>query len=403
MRRAIGILLLAAVVVALAWAISLLHGQLDLEAAGYSLETPTPVALAALAVVFVVLYALVRALGALWRLPRTWRQWRARRHRAQGDAAVTEALVALAAGDRSGARRAADRARRLLGETPQTLLLVAESARLAERDTEAEAVFDRLAARKDAAFLGLRGKFRLALARKDFAAAAALARQAEAARPGGAWLREERTTLALQTGDWAGALALADGIAARAALATAAANAAQDPPAALRLAEQAWKSDPTLAPAALAYANRLRAIGRERRALAVVRRSWTAAPHPDLAAFVLARAGDGIKQYQAAQTLTAANPAHAESRLLLARTALAAGLPGEARRHAEAAREAGMGDRRLWMLLAEIEGEGEAGQTALRHALVAAQDAAWRCTNCHTPKPDWQPVCPACGTVGGLR
>ena len=403
MRRAIGILLLAAIVVALAWAISLLHGELSLEAAGYSVETPTPVALTVLAAVFAVLYVLVRLIGAIWRLPRTWRQWRARRHRALGDAAVTQALVALAAGDRTGARRASDRARRLLGETPQTLLLVAESARLADRDTEAESVFDQLAARKDAAFLGLRGKFRLAMAREDFAAAAALARKAEAARPGGTWLREDRTTLALRTRDWAGALALADGTAPRAALATAAANASQDPPSALRLAEQAWKTDPTLAPAALAYATRLRGVGKERRALAVIRQSWTAAPHADLAAFVLARAGDGIKQYQAAQQLTAANPTHPESRLLLARTALSAGLPGEARRHAEAAREAGVDDRRLWLLLAEIEGQGEAGQNALRHALVAAPDAAWRCTNCHTAQVDWQPVCPACGTVGGLR
>ena len=45
---------------------------------------------------------------------------------------------------------------------------------------------------------------------------------------------------------------------------------------------------------------------------------------------------------QAAQRLTEANPEHAESRLLLARTALEAGLTGEARRHAEAARTTGL-------------------------------------------------------------
>jgi HemY protein len=156
-------------------------------------------------------------------------------------------------------------------------------------------------------------------------------------------------------------------------------------------------------PAALAYATRLRATGKERRALAVARQSWGLTPHADLATFALAGAGEPMAKYQAAQALTANNPTHAESRLLLARAALDAGLPGEARRHAEAAREAGLDDRRLWVLLAEIEGDGEAGQAALRHALVAAPDPAWRCTSCHTGQATWQPVCPACGTIGGVR
>ena len=45
MRRALGTLLLAAIVVGLAWAISLLHGQFTFEFAGISVATTTPVAL----------------------------------------------------------------------------------------------------------------------------------------------------------------------------------------------------------------------------------------------------------------------------------------------------------------------------------------------------------------------
>jgi len=231
-----------------------------------------------LLVVFVALYVVVRLLGVLLRLPRGWHAWRGRRHRVQGDAAVTRALVALAAGDGGGARGEAARARRLLGDTGQTLLLAAEAARLAEREPEAEATYRLLAGRRDAAFLGLRGQFRLAMARQDFPVASRLAREAEAAYPGGSWLRAERERLAVRSGDWRGALALADANAPKAALATAAANATQDPVAALKLAEMAWKADPGLAPAALAYASRLRAAGKERRALAVIRQSWARAP-----------------------------------------------------------------------------------------------------------------------------
>jgi len=403
MLRALGILTCAALVVALAWAMALLHGHFSFQLGSISVETSTPIALVALAVLFVALYVVVRLLGVLLRLPRGWRVWRRRRHRALGDAAVTSALVALAAGDGSAARQEAARARRLLGDTAQTLLLTAEAARLAEREPEAEAAFRALAARKDAAFLGLRGQFRLAMARQDFPAADKLADEAEAARPGGAWLRAERARLAVRTGDWSGALALADANAPKAALATAAANGSQDPGTALKLAQLAWKADPGLAPAALAYATRLRAAGKERRAMAVIRQSWARAPHPDLAAFALAQAGDPLKQYQAAQRLTEANPEHVESRLLLARVALTAGLTGEARRQAEGARAAGLDQRRLWLLLAEIEGDGDASRQALQHALVAEPDPIWRCTSCHATQATWQPVCSVCGTVGGLR
>ena len=463
MRHAIVTLLCAALIVALALAIGLLHGHVSLQLGSVSVDTSTPIALVVLAVLFVVLYVVVRLLGVLVRLPRDWRAWRQRRHRAQGDDAVTKALVALAAGDAPAARHEAARSRRRLGDTAQTLLLTAEAARLAEREPEAEAAFRILAARRDAAFLGLRGQFRLAMARQDFPAAAKLAAAAEVARPGGSWLRAERARLAARTGDWSGALALADSNAPKAALATAAANASQDPGAALKLAQVAWKADPGLVPAALAYATRLRAAGKERQAQAVIRQSWARAPHPDLAAFSLgqvggqappgavtqggaevpagavaqtgavaqagsvaqtgavaqagavarsgavaqvgavAQPGEPLKQYQAAQRLTEGNPDHIESRLLLARAALTAGLTGEARRQAEAARAAGLDQRRLWLLLAEIEGDGDASRDALQHALVAEPDPTWRCTSCHTTQATWQPVCPVCGTVGGLR
>jgi HemY protein len=108
--------------------------------------------------------------------------------------------------------------------------------------------------------------------------------------------------------------------------------------------------------------------------------------------------------------LTAANPERAESRLLLARTALEAGLTGEARRQAEAVRTAGLNQRRLWLLLAQIE-EEEGGDTearrlaqrdALRHAASADPDPGWRCLSCHAPQVAWHPACPVCATPGSM-
>src|SRR5207248_10601388 len=196
-----------------------------------------------------------------------------------------------------------------------------------------QTAFRALAARQDAAFLGLRGLLRQAIERADWSEAAALARQAEATQPGATWLRHERARLAVRAGNWSDALALADADAPKAALATAAAEAEPDAARGLRLAKLAWQDDPSLPSAALAYASRLRAAGRESRALAVMRHSWSIAPHPDLAAFVLAPIEGGLNRMQAAQRLADANPEHVESRLLLARAALEAGLIGQARRH----------------------------------------------------------------------
>jgi HemY protein len=411
MHRVLAVLLIAIAAVAVAWALASLPGRITADVGSITVEAPTSVVTLGLLLLFALLYAAFRALGALFRLPRNLGRRQAERRRRTGDAAVTRTLLALAAGETGDARREASRARRLLGDTPATLLLAAEAGRIAGRADEAETAFRTLAERDDAAFLGLRGLLRQAIEREDWPEAAALARRAERVEPGAAWLRRERARLAVRSGQWSDALALADADAPKVALATAAAEVATDPGRALNLAKKAWREDPSLAPATLAYATRLRAAGREARALAAVRHSWAIAPHPDLANFALAPVSEPLQRLQAAQRLTEANPEHAESRLLLARTALEAGLTGEARRHAEAAVAAGVNQRRLWLLLAEIE-EAEGSDTesarlaqrqALRRAATADPDPAWHCEVCHTVHAAWHPSCPDCFAVGSLR
>jgi HemY protein len=410
MRRVLWVLVAGAAIVAIAWWVASLPGRVSVNLAGTTIETTTPVALVVLAIALLVLLVLLRLLIALVALPRTLRTWR-RRHRAfAGEQAITRTLVALAAGDAS-ARRVAARARRLVGDTPQTLLLAAEAGRLAGSDSEAERFYRRLAERDDAAFLGLRGLFRQAMAREDWQGAADLARRAEAIHPSAAWLREERTTLAVRTGDWNQALALAGNGVDRFAYATAAAEAAPDPAQGLKLARDAWRDNPAFTPAALAYARRLRESGRESRAQEVIRTAWKANPHPELAEFALVLITDPIARVREAAKFVAANPDHPESQLLLARLSLAAGLTGEARHHAEAARRAGMRQQRLSLLFADLEaaehGDSEAGRLAqhdaLRHAAAAEPDPVWRCEHCGAVHAKWLPVCPACHTAGRIR
>ena len=376
MRAVLLLTLLAAAVIAGAWWLAGLPGTVSGTIGTVSFETSAPVAITLLAALFIVLYAAIRLLAWLLTAHRRVRRANQRRRRAKGDLSVTRALVALAANDPAAAQKQAARSRRLLGHTPLTLLLAAQSSRQAGQDKEAEAHFRALVDTPGAAFLGHRGLLLQAMDRSDWTGASAIAAQAEAAYPGAAWVRAERKQLALRTGQYRDALRLA-GKEDRAPLAIAAADAEPDEAQALDLAKQAWDADPAMPAAALAYASRLRRAGREKAALDVLRKAWARAPHPDLAAEALAPVQDKIARVAAAKGLAGANPGHVESHMLRAQAALDAGLTGEARRHTEAARAAGLKQRRLWIMMADIaerDGQTAEAQEALRHAATAEPD-----------------------------
>jgi HemY protein len=411
MRRVLLFIAAAAVAVAVAWWLSGLTGEVTGNVSGVQFSTPTPVFITLLAAFVILVHFLLRLLSGIFRSHRRIGSWRTDRRRDAGDIAVHRTLVALAAGEAGDARREAERARRLLGDTPQTLLLAAEARRLAKEDTIAESIYGAMADRPDAAFLGLRGLFRQAVAKEDWAGATEIARRAEAAHPGGSWLRAERAQLAVRSGNWTQALALTGPEGPVADFAAAAAESETDPVEATRLARRAWKANPGFTPAALAYAKLLRRSGKESRALEVIGAAWKSFPHPDLAAFALEPVTDKLARVKDAGRLAERNPDHFESHFLLAKENLAAGLTKVARRHAEAARRAGLAQKRLWLLMADLEvqerGDTEEGRDAqreaLRQAAMAETDPAWRCENCGTVQPAWLPACPSCHTAGRIR
>jgi HemY protein len=404
MGAAFSLFLLAVICLGVAWWVSLLPGIVTATIAGTTIEASTPVALTLIVALFLVLYFVIRLLAWLFSLPRRGRRWRAGRNRERGDTAVNRALVALAAGDAGAARREAERSRRLLGDTPLTLLLAAQAGRQAGRDEEAEAALRQLAESRDGRLLGLRGLLRLAVQRQDWDEAARLATEAERVHPGAAWLRDERRQMALRKGEWSEALRLA-APEQKAAVALGAAAAETDPDRALSLSKQAFAADPALAPAALDYARRLRDHGRERAAQDVLRKAWSARPHPDIADEYVRGAPDKLARARQMAELARANPEHPETHLALARAALEAGLTSEARQHLARVQSMAVNERRVWQLLADIEatdGHAEAAQEAMSHLAEAAPDPAWRCAACATRHEHWHPVCEACGAVGTI-
>jgi HemY protein len=410
MLKVILFLLAGAAIVFVAWQLAGIPGHVVASIGALTIETSTPVAILVLVTLFGVTIILLRILRAVLGLPKTGAGWRRRRRRILGERTVTRVLVALAAGEKGEARKQARRARNLLGDAPQTLLLAAEAGRLSGREDEAEEAFRALAKQTEARFLGLRGLLRQAVDRRDWSEALVLAKQAEAAHPGTTWLRQQRADLALQTENWAEALELIGLDPRRTTYYVAAADGESDPRRALSFAKQAWQQDPGFAPAVLAYTSRLRAIGHEKRAQSCIADAWQRAPHPDLASFALALEPDKLARAQAAKRLVARNPTHVESRILLAQVALDAGLTGEARHQIEAAQTEGLHQRRFCLLLAEIEeqerGHTEAGRLAqrdaLRRAATAEPDPRWQCTNCHTAHAAWHPRCRTCAAIGTI-
>jgi HemY protein len=195
MRRTLLVLLTCAVVIGAAIWLATLPGRIRFEAGDLAVDAATPTVVLAALIALLVFYLVVRGLGALGRLPRRIRAARLHRRRRDGDAAVTRTLVALAAGHQSDALAESSRARRLLGDTPHTLLLAAQAHQLAGRDDDAATHFGALADHPDAGVVGLRGLLHQAVARQDWEEARRLADRAEQVYPNSAWLREERARL----------------------------------------------------------------------------------------------------------------------------------------------------------------------------------------------------------------
>jgi len=410
MRRAIWLLLVCVVGVGLAWVLMRMGGVVEVRVGDTFIGLSLPVLLLLLAVLFLVLHGIIVGIRALVNWPARIRARRAARNREKGEAALTRALVSLAAGSADAARGEVRKARSLMGDTPQLLLLTAEAERMAGREEGAAEAFQALAKREDSRFLGLRGLLRQAIQRKDWPAAQALAREAEAAYPNAAWLREERAVLALRTQDWREALALAAPDTPRAPLAMAAASQEPDATRAAELEKEAFQADPGFTPAVLAHAARMGATGSPRRARSVLETGWATAPHPEIAEAYLEGEAEPLARVKLAETLVHNNRTHPESRLLLARVALAAGLTGRARTELEALVESGAADARAYLLLVELE-RVEHGDTAVAHtaeakwlraATSAPPEPRWRCGHCGKVHPRWTPVCDACGTAGRI-
>jgi HemY protein len=352
------------------------------------------------------------------------KRWRERR-RARGYRALTQGMVAVAAGDPEEARRHARRADTLLNEPPLTMLLSAQAAQLDGDEAAAAKYFTAMLEREETRFLGLRGLIMQASKAGRLAEALDYARQARALKPRAGWLHATLHDLASRAGDWreAEAAALAakrqkllpshESTRQRAVARYERARAAEAQGMerdALDHARTALKLDPAFVPAAVLAASLLQKRGKTRRAARLIEQSWARAPHPDLAKAYLALApsADPLARVLRLQKLAAYRPGDPEGRLAVAEAALAARLWGQARHELEAlSAAAGPNPQaracRLWAQLEEAEhGDVKAAHAWLARAAETVPDPAWVCERCGAAESAWAPLCRHCGAYDSM-
>ncbi|MEX2642485.1 MAG: heme biosynthesis HemY N-terminal domain-containing protein [Acetobacterales bacterium] len=414
-------LLLAAVVAGAVW-LAQRPGQVAIDWLGYRIEAPMALLVAAVLVLMLASGALARLWGALRRAPGDFRDWRQARRRRRGYEALTQGLVAIAAGDAESAARLAGRADALLGDPPLTMLLSAQAAQLNGDDKAAETYFTAMLDEPEMTFLGLRGLLTQAMRQGDTDRALALAKRAHEMRADATWPLMAMFDLQVGQGDWAGAVRtigdasrrkLVDRDAAKRREAVLLYRQSLETPddvdgdAAFRMTRRAHELAPDLAPATMRYAQLLLERRRRRRVPAILRQAWQRMPHPDFVPLWQACFPDDapLQRVKRLRELTSVNPDHAESHIALAEACLDAELWGSARQHLEAA-ERTMPTGRVYRLLAGVEererGDGEAVRGWLERAAAADPDPVWTCTSCGAATRHWAPVCAECGSFDSL-
>ncbi len=416
-RALLFFILLASVAAATAW-FARYPGDVTMVWQSYRVDTSVGVLLLAVAIVACVTALVYRFWWLVRGLPARLARRRAERHRRQGYLALTQGMVAVAAGDAGEARRQAQRADQLLGEPPLALLLNAQAAQIDGDEPAARKLFGAMLDWPETEFLAVRGL--LSLAERDGDAETALthARRAQRLRPGTPWVLNTLFDLEARTGRWEDAQKTIESAAkakslpadtARRKRAVVLLERGQDGAAgdkALDFARKAHGLAPDLLPATIRLAEIWLEEGNTRRARKLIEEAWRRRPHPELARLYGRTESErgAIARLKRIERLAGLAPEHRESRLALARASLAAKLWGEARRHLASLDEPPT--EGVCRLMAEIEDSEGSDAAAARDWLDRAQqaepDAAWVCGGCGAVASDWAATCGHCGAFDSL-
>lgn len=340
----------------------------------------------------------------------------------KGFQALSEGLIALASGDGREAMAKADKADRYLNQPQLTGLLTAQAAEMAGDRVKAEKVYKQLLSDDATRFVGVRGILKQKLADGDTDTALELAKRAFALKPKHSETQDVLLRLQAKTEDWEGARAtlgakLKSGSLPRdvhkrrdAVLALSQAKGVFVEGADIDSREKAIEANrlsPDLIPASVMAARGYIKAGKPRYAARVLKKTWDAQPHPDLAAAYAEIQPDESPEARIKRfgQLVRGNPDHPEARMLMAELNIAAEDFPAARRSLGELVDTDPNARVLTIMAAIARGEGASDAVVkgwLARALNAPRGPQWVCDNCHAVHGAWMPVCSNCESFDTL-
>lgn len=412
----IGSLVVTAVI---AWLISL-PGTMTLEVANYRMQPRLGAAifmLMLIAALVILVWAVVRRILGT---PKYLARRSLEKRKAQGVEALSDAFIALQAGDAGRARALAREAQARLPANAAAFLLEAR-ADLALGDMRAAREHYRaLISNEKTAMAALSGLYEQARSQQRDAAALTFARKALTLAPQADWASDAVFADLVRQGAWAQAVAMVNDKAAttreeraskrrqQAVIETARARDAETsaPLAALDHGLTALKLLPDFVPAALIAARVHINRGETRKAMSLLRRIWRATGHPD-AAKLYAHAQPGasaVERLKRARELIELPAASRAAALVLARAAVDA-YDWALAREALAPFAGSDASQGVASLMAEIE-EGQSGDEGkarewLARAVRAPRDPAWTADGLISD--EWEPVSPVTGKLDAFE
>jgi len=412
----VGSLVIAALA---AWLISL-PGTLTLEAAGYRMQPRLGTAIFMFIIVAAVVIFIWAIIRRILSAPRSMARRNRERRREQGVEALSDAIVALQAGDPARARMLARDAQARLPANAAARLLEAR-ADLALGDMPAAREHYRaLIASEKTAVAALTGLYDQARAQQRPEAALTFARKALALAPQSGWAADAVFDDLARRGQWAEAVAMVNVEQAtsredrarkrrrQAVIETARAREAETsaPLTALDHALTALKLLPDFVPAALIAARIHINRGETRKAMSLLRRIWRATGHPDVAAlYAHAQPGaSAVERLKRLGEIIETPPPHRAAGMALARAAIDA-YDWPLARNALAPFNGPDATQGVASLMAEIE-EGQSGDQGkarewLARAVRAPRDPAWTADG--LVSDEWEPMSPVSGKLDAFE
>jgi HemY protein len=406
--------LLVAAAIGFAW-LADKPGHVTIQWLGRDIEMSVLVAAVIVLVAIMAVLFVWRLVQRIWRSPATARDYLRFRKQRKAYESLSRGIIAAGAGDAHTALRHAKIAGETLLNEPLVTLLSAQAAQLKGDRAAVKQAFADMAKSPDTELLGLRGLFAEAKQAGDWAEARNIAERALAKNNRLPWASTAILQVQITAKDWAAAAATlsnqakagllprAEATKKQAAFLAAQALIEEDKnkPKALELALEAHGLDGSLVPAAAVAARCFIATDNSRKALKILRSTWSKTPHPELVHIFSNTKPDETPEnrFERVRDFVGDAATHIEHARALARAAIDAKRFDVARETLQSFIE----DRpqaRICGLMAEIEdaqGDKQKSREWLAKALHAARDPIWVSDGVASPK--WTPVSPVTGDI----